>query len=831
MNIPCKYLINNNLSNEKIQYYQKLISKYSIAITKFNKNKNNLINFKKKLLDWFFSLDLENKMLVCCVENKKFTNILNKLYLYHKEDNNTKFIIKEELITLKDDENVSFFYSKKPYKESAENNFIESFFEEIIFYQSESSINNYDIYNSYFTLSKKILENENLFIDYFNKISNENSFKFPIKINYNTSNKIPIFQFPNWISNNNENNSDKYFTLNEYFCALFEQVISVRFVLYYHLKELNEIYSSCYLKEILDRKKIMINYLNSINERNKFSYFNINKLIEEMYNNQNLDNFIKKNANNEIVSNPIYFNRNYALEEIQYEINQYFKVSNKDLIEMISFIHITQLFTYDDFFCREIFQIIYDDYSKKIAEDLMENNISDKELIEDFEKKKRKKKKKKKKKEKEDNENKNLKIKNLVFEIIDNAFNLGIENEKNKNLITNINNDNQNNKKKYKKENKFFLYETIKKNKKTKEEKIKNDFQKEEEMNKKKTKINNIIDKKISNNNYLVSLFNILNTDIKNYISEQEKFLNLLHNVKRLIYNYLYKITNKVYPNSKLEMYGSSLYNLDIESSDLDLSISSEDKNLSLSSLIIELTKNNNIIYESINPILTASVPVIKLVINPIKLNDKEINLIYDSIHNNKYYKEYIFDKNEIDKIKVDIALNSINHNQIVFIQKSLLNFPSMKNVIKILKRCLQEKKINYSYKGGLSSYVLFLLVYSFTKYNFVNNNKKLTSGELLIDFLFYYVMIIDFNHTLINANLKNPFLICYNLETIPTILDPITLNNAAKSVFKIFDVVNFFNEIYKDIYIINQKIIEKKKYENIIKILFDNCKDNKRNK
>ena len=71
MNIPCKYLINNNLSNEKIQYYQKLISKYSIAITKFNKNKNNLINFKKKLLDWFFSLDLENKMLVCCVENKK----------------------------------------------------------------------------------------------------------------------------------------------------------------------------------------------------------------------------------------------------------------------------------------------------------------------------------------------------------------------------------------------------------------------------------------------------------------------------------------------------------------------------------------------------------------------------------------------------------------------------------------------------------------------------------------------------------------------------------------------------------------------------------------
>ena len=65
-----------------------------------------------------------------------------------------------------------------------------------------------------------------------------------------------------------------------------------------------------------------------------------------------------------------------------------------------------------------------------------------------------------------------------------------------------------------------------------------------------------------------------------------------------------------------------------------------------------------------------------------------------------------------------------------------------MKNVIKILKRCLQEKKINYSYKGGLSSYVLFLLVYSFTKFNCVNN-KNLFSGDLLIDFLFFYLMII----------------------------------------------------------------------------------------
>ena len=147
--------------------------------------------------------------------------------------------------------------------------------------------------------------------------------------------------------------------------------------------------------------------------------------------------------------------------------------------------------------------------------------------------------------------------------------------------------------------------------------------------------------------------------------------------------------------------------------------------------------------------------------------------------------------------------------------------------VIKILKRCLYEKNMNQTYKGGISSYVLFLLVYSFTKYNVIINNKIDSPGELLIDFL-YHIMEIDFSQTLINANLNNPFVICCNLETIPTILDPITMNNAAKSVFKIFNVVQIFNFIYRDIYMINKNINEenlKGNKRNIIKSLFENLK------
>ena len=90
------------------------------------------------------------------------------------------------------------------------------------------------------------------------------------------------------------------------------------------------------------------------------------------------------------------------------------------------------------------------------------------------------------------------------------------------------------------------------------------------------------------NTKSILSLFNLLNNDITNYILEQEKLLNLLHEVKLIIYNFINTITNKVYPNSKLEIYGSSLYHLDIESSDLDLCITSNEKNLSLSLLFNE---------------------------------------------------------------------------------------------------------------------------------------------------------------------------------------------------------------------------------------------------
>ena len=140
-----------------------------------------------------------------------------------------------------------------------------------------------------------------------------------------------------------------------------------------------------------------------------------------------------------------------------------------------------------------------------------------------------------------------------------------------------------------------------------------------------------------------------------------------------------------------------------------------------------------------------------------------------------------------------------------------------MRPLIKIIKKILQLKNMNNSYHGGMSSYCLFLLIYSYIKIYIkqIGKNENLNDinyGLLLIGALSFYINYIDFNYTLIDPCADNPFIINYNLETIPTIIEPISKQNAAKTIYKIFDVLDCLRDAYKDIF----TIIEKNENTNI---------------
>ena len=75
MNISPRSLFNNGISEEKKNFYENIASRYSKISHDYNKKTaHEHANFSKKVLNWFFSQSEETRMLLCSVENKKYTN-------------------------------------------------------------------------------------------------------------------------------------------------------------------------------------------------------------------------------------------------------------------------------------------------------------------------------------------------------------------------------------------------------------------------------------------------------------------------------------------------------------------------------------------------------------------------------------------------------------------------------------------------------------------------------------------------------------------------------------------------------------------------------------
>ena len=1000
MNIPHKYLISNGLSEQKKKFYEKLTSNYKRSYTEYKK-KNQINNFHKNVINWLFSQNEETRMILCSVENKKYTNTLHEANTYINKCSKVKFKIfdeergeeekfKIEVTTIKHND------SESNQKKNELDNIQEPFLNNIVFYQCESPINDKNNYSNYFTLSSEFLRNEEKFKNDCNILSDNHFLSNPIMTKKEVQNKSNIlsFELPNWISNdkngninkicpfcnennlNEENNNKcicKYFYLSQYILALIEQVLSIRYLLFYENKNLEEIISSTYLYDLFNKRKLILSYLNSIKiEPNLFyTHFNIADINTKIFYDQNIEQFIreKKNEINDLfdyedITDFSYIKKIYGdnIKTSAYDSEQIFEEVvnkykndnnkfNKNIIDMCMFFHIDKLYTLDDFFLRLIFERIYEEYSKKICDDL---------ITADEKPKKKKKKKKKNNKEDnklDDNNNKILEIKNNnINNIINKEQNNKIKNnnkveeeikkdleeEKNdnareeifkfvKNLLLNIvdNRILQNNEKNIKtiieekrknnkKEKEFFLYTPIKKKEKKKTKKnstnnannnnsknnttensnkmnkdnlnnnkIKNNKKDIENINNQENKSNiinnnnkeykediNKTSKSISSNisiqshinsftlssnssstsidstnNNINSIknneqldnslfvvhqnpmiisyekFNKLTDDISIFNKDMESLLIIIRKIKIEIKYYFESIIKKIYhKNSKIEIYGSSSYQLDIESSDLDLSIYTKSK-LPLNYLETYLLNNNsNKQYLNINPIYTASIPIIKLDLDFLKLNNDKINDLYQMLINNDYYKVCVKNNfyNNFNIIKVDISMNSINYKQMNFIKKGNNHFPQIKPLIKILKKLLIIKNLNNSYKGGMSSYCLFLIIYSYLRMHksfYENNNIDYNYGSLFIGFLFHYVMCIDFKYTIINPCLSNPFIISnIPIETIPTIIEPTTMKNAGNNIYKILDVVNGLKEIYRDIFII---IKDDKNEDNLIYKLF----------
>ena len=347
------------------------------------------------------------------------------------------------------------------------------------------------------------------------------------------------------------------------------------------------------------------------------------------------------------------------------------------------------------------------------------------------------------------------------------------------------------------------------------------------------------------------------NSILKN-LKKVNSILQYLSKYKNFCIEEIKQIINNTYDKNNLkydiDLYGSYITDLMIEASDIDIKIKlyniqkEEFKNY-FTLLYQKLNEEKKL--EKIIPISTASVPVIKLIIDIEKFVKNDLEKDFYKLKQQNFYKNYIFDKKELTQIRIDITfissfknnsednneiinkienekINSENNSEksnVVYIKEQLDIYPEIKPIFILLKRYFYVKNMNTSFEGGLSSYNLFLLILSFAKYNDFSKNKIINLGYFLIQFLEFFGKIFDFKNFTVNVN--SPYIYevnsfnNYNSGKSLTILDPLTGLNASKSSYKIFEIQNMFLNAYN--------FFEKEKisYENEV---YKNENNDKRN-
>ena len=424
----------------------------------------------------------------------------------------------------------------------------------------------------------------------------------------------------------------------------------------------------------------------------------------------------------------------------------------------------------------------------------------------------------------------------------DNNINLNqiqLKFNENKKIRSNSNNSRKNStqKKKQKKENAFFLFDTVK-SKKEKSNKSKSPNTSKIEQTYFEQNSLNIKILKINDTNNSLSFYEKLHNSILKNEKKVNMILQHLSIYKNYVIEEIKQMINNTYENNyinySIDMYGSYTTGLMIEASDIDIKIKlccikKEEFSDYFTSLYKKLISENK--FEKIIPISTASVPVIKLIIDIEKFikNKKDLQSEFNKFKQQNFFKNYIFDKNELIQIRVDITFiinyktqklnenetnkeilnklendkikvdNNINKeiSNVIYIKEQLEKYPEIKPILILLKRYFYVKNMNSSFEGGLSSYNLFLLILSYSKYIGLTHSKIKNLGYYLIQFLEFFGKYLDLKSFTININ--SPYIYeltsfnNYNSAKSLVILDPLTGLNASKSSYKILEIQNLF--------------------------------------
>ena len=369
-----------------------------------------------------------------------------------------------------------------------------------------------------------------------------------------------------------------------------------------------------------------------------------------------------------------------------------------------------------------------------------------------------------------------------------------------------------------------------------------------------------------------------IHNDILEVTNDTEYNLSLLMPYKQIILNNLREEVNAILKREvEFEVFGSFAVGFSIECSDIDLnlklnevetvnqilceanlvksSINILDSKMIFDSFVVYLSNglrnysnfySSQILnskgllpfkvvnfYEEVTPILSASVPVIKLAIDlSYMISRNEIDFLLS-----KLSSSYIFPVSELFKFKIDIsfskyipsissfssftkspsnkgngnisegnltedelgvkakypnAVYKTNTPNVEYVISIVKRFKEIKPLMLILKRLLQITNLNNTFTGGMSSFSLFLLILAFIN---IYNKKEITEetigrdihlpflGNILIELLDFYGNIFSFESFVVNAGDENQPII--SIETLEKMILNREMNDGKDKSFR----------------------------------------------
>ena len=206
-------------------------------------------------------------------------------------------------------------------------------------------------------------------------------------------------------------------------------------------------------------------------------------------------------------------------------------------------------------------------------------------------------------------------------------------------------------------------------------------------------------------------------------------------------YNFIKNTIESKYPEYKCILYGSYKTDLSLPDSDIDILILFKDgkeEDNSKTKIIDESLKKIHNLFLSTNSF--SYLEVIKAKVPIIKCTYKETNINIDIS---------FFRKNGFSAVKT--------------IEKIIDSFPEIKPLMLVIKYTLRQRQLNEIYKGGVSSFIIFSLIYYFIadyRKKIIDDIKKgkketeLTLGHLLVDFFDFYGF--QFNYEKLGISIRN---------------------------------------------------------------------------